>query len=117
MVTADNPSHGTYGTLPDMFLMTGNFDDNPKKNLDTLYNIQPKRPRMTMEFWGGWFDFWGDKHNTKTLEYFKTTYEEIVKYPSSVNIYMFVGSTNFGFLNGAENHKYDDEDSGLKKIP
>lgn len=96
--------------------MTGNFDKDVKKNLDALEALQPKRPKMAMEFWGGWYDHWGKKRTTKTLEYYKTTYEEILKYPASVNVYIFVGGTNYGFLNGAENWKYDDEDSGNTKI-
>lgn len=114
LVTADNPWKGSRGTIRSMFLMTGNFDKDVKKNLDALEALQPKRPKMTMEFWGGWYDHWGKKRSTKTLEEFRTTYEEILSYPASVNVYIFVGGTNYGFLNGAENSKHDDEDSGKK---
>ncbi|XP_023022374.2 beta-galactosidase-1-like protein 2 [Leptinotarsa decemlineata] len=116
LVTADNPDKETYGTLPDLFLMTGNFDKNPKTQLNILKSIQPNRPTMTMEYWGGWFDFWGNSHTKKTLEEFRYNYEEILRYPASVNIYMFVGGTNFGFLNGAQNLKYDDENTDFHSI-
>uniref|UniRef100_A0A6P7GB14 Beta-galactosidase n=1 Tax=Diabrotica virgifera virgifera TaxID=50390 RepID=A0A6P7GB14_DIAVI len=117
LVTSDNPQHGTYGTLPDNFLMTGNFDTDIKKNLDTLKSYQPNRPVMTMEYWGGWFDYWGDSHTTnKTVENFRYNYEEILKYPSSVNIYMFHGGTNFAFLNGAENLKFDEWETDYHSI-
>ncbi|CAH1154969.1 unnamed protein product [Phaedon cochleariae] len=116
LVTADNPSRKTYGTLSDLFLMTGNFDTDPKTQLDLLKEIQPNRPTMTMEFWAGWFDFWGGKHNKKTVDEFIYNYEQILKYPASVNIYMFHGGTNFGFLNGAQNLKYDDENSDYHSI-
>ncbi|XP_057663239.1 beta-galactosidase-1-like protein 2 isoform X1 [Diorhabda carinulata] len=117
LVTADNPNKGTYGTLPELFLMTGNFDQQVKTNLDRLKAIQPGRPTMTMEFWGGWFDYWGDEHNkNKTLAEFQYNYEEILKYPSSVNIYMFHGGTNFGFLNGAENLNFDEWETDYNSI-
>ncbi|KAG5876884.1 hypothetical protein JTB14_007460 [Gonioctena quinquepunctata] len=116
LVTADNPEKETYGTLPNLFLMTGNFDTNPKDQLDKLKKIQPGRPTMTMEYWAGWFDFWGSIHNEKTVELFKYNYEQILQYPSSVNIYMFHGGTNFGFLNGAQNLYYDDWNTDYHSI-
>lgn len=112
LVTADNPDKGTYGTLPELFLMTGNFDSDSKTNLDKLAKIQPGRPRMVMEYWGGWFDFWASEHVSKSVDVYKSNYEPILSYPSSVNIYMFIGGTNFGFLNGAQNLNYDDENTG-----
>lgn len=56
---------------------------------------------MAMEFWTGWFDSWGGGHNTRDPETFKQIYESILSYPASVNQYMFIGGTSFGFLNGA----------------
>lgn len=111
-MTADNPSHGTYGTLPELFLMTGNYDSDVNTQLNALAKIQPNRPRMTMEYWGGWFDYWASPHVIKNVDVYKYNYELILKYPSSVNVYMFVGGTNFGFLNGAENLNFDDLNTG-----
>jgi hypothetical protein len=53
------------------------------------------------EYWSGWFDNWGGKHNTNSVQNYANIYEQIVfQMNSSVNIYMFIGGTNFGFMNG-----------------
>lgn len=36
---------------------------------------------------------------------FKTVLEDILKYPSGVNFYMFHGGTTFGFMNGGNVYK------------
>jgi hypothetical protein len=48
-----------------------------------------------------WYDSPGGKHHTNSLQHYANTYEDIVlKMNSSVNVYMFIGGTNFGFMNG-----------------
>ncbi|VEN37659.1 unnamed protein product [Callosobruchus maculatus] len=117
LVTSDNPGKGTYGSLPDLFLMTGNFDDHIEGNLIQIQkNNLPNRPIMVMEYWGGWMDFWGDNHTEKGASLYRYNYEHILKHPASVNVYMFVGGTNFGFLNGAQNFKYDDWNTDYHSI-
>lgn len=59
LVTADNPWRGTYGTLPDYFFMTGNFDSKPETNLEDMATLQPGRPIMVMEYWTGNNSFLG----------------------------------------------------------
>lgn len=56
---------------------------------------------MAMEYWGGWFDHWGEQHHTRPDDEFRNVMQAILDYPASVNIYMFHGGTNFGFMNGA----------------
>ncbi|CAG9769761.1 unnamed protein product [Ceutorhynchus assimilis] len=51
LVTSDNPWRGTAGTLPELFLMTGNFNTNGTGNLNYLELYQPGKPKMAMEFW------------------------------------------------------------------
>ncbi|CAG9769747.1 unnamed protein product [Ceutorhynchus assimilis] len=103
LVTSDNPWRGTAGTLPELFLMTGNFNTNGTGNLNYLELYQPGKPKMAMEFWSGWFDYIAQTHQTRTLDNFRQIYTEILTYPASANIYMFIGGTNFQFLNGASN--------------
>ena len=56
---------------------------------------------MVTEFWSGWFDHWAEKHHTLDAQTFEERLSTIFKYNASVNFYMFVGGTNFGFWNGA----------------
>ncbi|KAJ8937460.1 hypothetical protein NQ314_011849 [Rhamnusium bicolor] len=102
LVTSDSPlSHGDKGTLPGVFLQTANLGASPENQFRRLLELQPNRPLMVMEFWAGWFDFWTETHQTKDSTTTAGTYERILQYPASVNIYMFHGGTNFGFTNGA----------------
>lgn len=110
--TADNPYKGKRGTISDLFFMTGTIAKNFTEQMGMLKRDQPNKPIMAMEYYPGWFDFWGSRHNTKALDVFRNEYETFLKYPASVNLYMFHGGTNFGFLNGAQNLKLDDKNTG-----
>ncbi|KAJ3664571.1 hypothetical protein Zmor_000127 [Zophobas morio] len=101
LVTSDGASSGTSGTLPGLLFQTVNFGSDPLTMFSILEQIQPGKPLMAMEFWPGWFDFWGDGHHTMSDDNFRSIYEAILSYPASVNLYMFHGGTNWGFLNGA----------------
>lgn len=58
-------------------------------------------PQMVMEFWVGWFDYWGcgEKHRVRP-DINARDLDEILR-RGSVNFYMFHGGTNFGFMNGS----------------
>lgn len=84
--------------------MTANFGTDSKNQLDMFKKLQPGKPLLAMEFWSGGVDYWGAKvANNQTVEVYQNVYEGIIGYPASVNIYMFHGGTDFGFLNGALN--------------
>ncbi|PNF23705.1 hypothetical protein B7P43_G02480 [Cryptotermes secundus] len=102
LYTSDNPiSHEERGSLPGV-LQTANFQINPEDELSLLKKFQPDKPGMVMEYWSGWFDHWFEKqHHTTSVEAFSDVLERILKFPASVNLYMFHGGTNFGFHNGA----------------
>uniref|UniRef100_A0ABK0LJ43 Galactosidase, beta 1-like 2 n=1 Tax=Rattus norvegicus TaxID=10116 RepID=A0ABK0LJ43_RAT len=59
------------------------------------------QPKMVMEYWTGWFDSWGGSHNILDSSEVLQTVSAIIKDGSSINLYMFHGGTNFGFINGA----------------
>ncbi|GFO29517.1 beta-galactosidase [Plakobranchus ocellatus] len=63
---------------------------------------QSSRPLMVMELWAGWFDFWeAPKHVTTPARLLEETVRYAFSEGSSINLYMFHGGTNFGFMNGA----------------
>ncbi|KAL1506621.1 hypothetical protein ABEB36_005948 [Hypothenemus hampei] len=115
LTTADGvDSFGDAGTIPDLFLITANFGGDPKSAFDTLEKLQPGRPKMAMEFYPGWFDHWGEQHETTSATDLATNLESIIKYPGSFNIYMFHGGTSFGFLNGANINNGLTDNSGFQ---
>ena len=56
---------------------------------------------MCTEFWVGWFDHWGNGgHMRGNLEESTRDLDKMLEM-GHVNIYMFEGGTNFGFMNGS----------------
>ena len=56
---------------------------------------------MCTEFWVGWFDHWGNGgHMRGNLEESVKDLDKMLEM-GHVNIYMFEGGTNFGFMNGS----------------
>ena len=90
-----------YGAGLDDLLWTVNFKDTAELWLTELATIQPGKPTMVMEWWTGWFDYWGEDHHDWAPEDFETQLRAILEFGSSVNFYMFHGGTNFGWMNGA----------------
>ncbi|XP_076346692.1 beta-galactosidase-1-like protein 2 [Tachypleus tridentatus] len=99
--TSDEPiSDGHRGSIPGV-LMTANFKEGAEKQLNYLKKMQLDKPLLVAEYWSGWFDHWTETHNVHPAEAYAEELKNILKLNSSVNIYMFHGGTNFGFLNGA----------------
>lgn len=103
-VTSDGPWADMLdnGAIPDVALPTVNCGSNIKTYFEELRNFHgEKKPLMVMEFWIGWFDAWGDEaHHTTDIDSAAGELRAILD-EGHVNIYMFHGGTNFGFMNGA----------------
>lgn len=102
LVTSDGPTDeslscgSTKGTLP-----TGNFGSGTEERFQILKKYTDGGPLMCTEFWVGWFDHWGNGGHMKgNLEQSTVDLDKMLEL-GSVNIYMFVGGTNFGFMNGS----------------
>lgn len=100
LFTSDTPSLGKIGMLPGV-LYTANFKKHATMELNIMDKYQPGKPSMVMEYWSGWYDHWLAQHHTTDVKVFQNVLNNILKYPASVNIYMFHGGTTWGFLNGA----------------
>ncbi len=91
-----------YSQLNLDFLETINLNGNALNLLKWVKELQPNRPLYVAEFWSGWFDNWGQKHHTMAVQNYTNVFEDMVFHMnSSVNIYMFIGGTNFGFMSGS----------------
>ncbi|CAF1196218.1 unnamed protein product [Rotaria sordida] len=108
LLTSDGPKKLAAGTLDDVWA-TVNFQREPREKLEYLRYFRPKHHMMITEYWTGWFDYWGGKHQTGSrtpydAKMFEVDLEEILltsKEEISINFYMFSGGTNFGFTSGA----------------
>lgn len=103
LVTSDGP-WGDYfeaGSVEGAY-PTVNFGSKAPAQLEVLKkHLKAESPVMAMEFWPGWFDAWGDgRHHTSDVKENAKDLDEILS-QGSVNMYMFHGGTNFGFMNGS----------------
>ncbi|XP_062417052.1 beta-galactosidase-1-like protein 2 isoform X3 [Pungitius pungitius] len=100
LLTSDNKDGlkrgGVKGALETINFQKLNLDD-----IKYLDGIQPHKPKMVMEYWSGWFDLWGDLHHVFPAEDMVPVVTEILNLDMSINLYMFHGGTNFGFMSGA----------------
>lgn len=102
LVTSDGPFRESLngGTIKGV-LPTGNFGSRTKERFSTLSEYTNKGPLMCTEFWVGWFDHWGNGgHMRGNLEESVKDLDDMLRM-GHVNIYMFEGGTNFGFMNGS----------------
>jgi beta-galactosidase len=102
LTTVDQPQPQMLrdGSLPGLHL-TASFGSRASERLETLREHQPSGPLMCMEFWDGWFDWWGGIHHTTDPGEAAAELEALLAAGASVNFYMFHGGTNFGLTNGA----------------
>uniref|UniRef100_UPI0037E7EAE8 beta-galactosidase-1-like protein 2 n=1 Tax=Semicossyphus pulcher TaxID=241346 RepID=UPI0037E7EAE8 len=100
LLTSDNKAGQQLGGVKGA-LGTLNFQKLNMDSIKYLDEIQPHKPKMVMEYWSGWFDLWGDLHHVYSAEDMMPVVTEILKLDMSINLYMFHGGTNFGFMNGA----------------
>ena len=98
MFTCDNYVSKDNG-LPGV-LMSANFANGPENFIKALRSVQPNKPVYVSEFWSGWFDFWEEKHHTWSTDNYAKNFQTMLDLNASVNAYMFIGGTNFGFMNG-----------------
>ena len=101
-VTSDGPFEANLkgghlkGALP-----TGNFGSKTEERFQELSKFTNGGPLMCTEFWVGWFDHWGNGgHMRGDLEQSIKDLDKMLEL-GHVNIYMFEGGTNFGFMNGS----------------
>lgn len=106
LFTSDGPWRATLraGTLiEDDVFVTGNFGSKASYNFAQMQEFfdehGKKWPLMCMEFWDGWFTRWKEPVIHRDPEELAEAVHEVLKL-GSINLYMFHGGTNFGFMNG-----------------
>ncbi|KAI0561073.1 beta-galactosidase [Gracilaria domingensis] len=83
-------------------LKTINLEVRVAEKIQMLRDIQPDAPAMIAEFWTGWFDHWGEYHHERDGEDVASHIDSVLNAAhASINLYMFFGGTNFGFMSGA----------------
>lgn len=87
----------------DDLLWTINFGTgaNIEEQFRRLKELRPESPLMCSEFWSGWFDHWGAKHETRSAQALVGGLKEMLDQNISFSLYMTHGGTSFGHWGGA----------------
>lgn len=74
-------------------------------NIDSQFRrlgeLRPTAPKMCSEFWSGWFDKWGARHETRGADEMVAGLSEMLQKGISFSLYMTHGGTSFGHWAGA----------------
>lgn len=87
----------------DDLLWTMNFGTGAKidDQFRKLKELRPNTPLMCSEFWSGWFDHWGAKHETRSAQELVSGMKEMLDKNISFSLYMTHGGTSFDHWAGA----------------
>ncbi len=101
LISSDGPFEETLacGVVQGVHPM-GNFGSRTKERFEVLAPYTDGGPLMCAEFWVGWFDHWGNGGHMKGNPDSPKDLDDMLRM-GHVNIYMFEGGTNFGFMNGS----------------
>ncbi|XP_043920855.1 beta-galactosidase-like [Protopterus annectens] len=80
-------------------------DFGPTEDITKCFEVQrhfePKGPLINSELYTGWLDHWGEKHQVVATSVITRALDTVLGLGANVNMYMFIGGTNFGYWNGA----------------
>lgn len=103
----DWSSNFTDNALDDL-MWTLNFGTNADvlKQFERLRQLRPNAPLMCSEYWSGWFDGWGQEHQTRPSDAMVNGIGTMLSNGISFSLYMTHGGTSFGHWAGANNTGY-----------
>jgi beta-galactosidase len=98
----DWSSNFTKNGLDDL-VWTMNFGTgaNIDEQFKRLGELRPNAPKMCSEFWSGWFDKWGARHETRPAKDMVEGIDEMLSKGISFSLYMTHGGTSWGHWAGA----------------
>ena len=98
----DWSSNFTKNGLDDL-VWTMNFGTgaNIQNEFKPLKELRPESPLMCSEFWSGWFDKWGGRHETRGCKEMVGGLKEMLDNGISFSLYMTHGGTSWGHWAGA----------------
>ena len=94
------------GTIPSLY---PTLDFGSGTNLDKAFalvrELKPRGPLVVSEYYPGMMDKWSVPHQTGSAEVIAETFDKMLAMNVSVAFYMYMGGTNFGFMNGGRYHQ------------
>ncbi len=104
LYTADGADVLANGTLPDLPAGINFGAGDAERSFAALDKFRHVGIRFNSEWWDGWFDHWGAKHQTRDAGVQTSELRWMLERGYSVNLYMFDGGTSFGWMNGANSN-------------
>ena len=101
LYTADGAEQMPKGSFADLPAAVNFGTGEAKKSFEQVLKMRPGQPPMAGEYWDGWFDHWGGKHEERDAQQQVDEFRWMVNQGYSVSVYMFHGGTSFGFMSGA----------------
>jgi beta-galactosidase len=107
LYTADGAEELTRGSLPEMPAAV-DFGTGDAEHSFALYRkLRPKGPYFCAEYWAGWFDHWGAKHQHTDAAKQVAEIRWMLKQGYSVSMYMIFGGTSFSWFSGANSNGHN----------
>ena len=101
LYTADGGDEMQKGSIPGVFAAVDYGTGDAQRSLDLLKKFAPAAPVYAAEYWDGWFDHWGEKHQVTDAARQEQEIRAAILKGYSINLYMVHGGTSFGWMNGA----------------
>jgi len=101
LYTADGADVLAKGSLPDMLAAVDFGTGDAERSLGLLQKFRPGAPVYVAEYWDGWFDHWGEKHQLTDAAKQEAEIRAAIAKGYSISLYMVHGGTTFGWMNGA----------------
>ena len=89
------------GTIPGVLAAVDYGTGDAERSIRLLQRFRPGAPVFVAEYWDGWFDHWGEKHQVTDAARQEAEVRMAIEKGYSINLYMIHGGTTFGWMNGA----------------
>ena len=101
LYTADGGEELPKGSIPGMLAAIDFGTGDLAHEVPLLQTFQPDAPVFIAEYWDGWFDHWGEKHQVTDAAVQEAELRAAIEKGYSISLYMIEGGTSFGWMNGA----------------
>ena len=101
LYTGDGADELVKGTLPELPAGIDFGTGDADRSIKMFRKFRPTAPVYVAEYWDGWFDHWGEKHQLTDAAKQEFDVRSMLSEGASLSLYMLYGGTSFGWMNGA----------------
>ena len=104
LYTADGADELTKGSLPGVLAAIDFGTGDAERSFALYRKLYPHGPYFCAEYWAGWFDHWGTRHEHTDAAKQEQEIAWMLKQGDSVSLYMIFGGTSFGWFSGTNSN-------------